>query len=73
MLFKLPEYVSYAIPIAVLLTTLITYGRFSNESEIIAFRSCGISIYRLILPTIILSFFITIINFSLVYFHILWQ
>lgn len=64
MLFKLPEYVSYAIPIAVLLTTLITYGRFSNESEIIAFRSCGISIYRLILPTIILSFFISLINFS---------
>jgi len=60
---KVPEFASYALPISVLLATLMTYGRLSKDSEIIALRSCGISIYRLIIPALILSVLVTGLTF----------
>lgn len=63
LLLKVPEFVSYALPVSILLATLITYGRFSSDSEIIAFRSCGISLARLIVPALLLCFVVTGITF----------
>ncbi len=60
---KLPEFVAYALPISVLLTTLITYSRLSKDSELIALRSCGVSVYRFITPALILSLLVTAITF----------
>jgi lipopolysaccharide export system permease protein len=62
-ILKIPEYASYALPISVLLATLMIYGRLSNDSEIIALRSFGISVYRLVAPAIALSFVVTTISF----------
>jgi lipopolysaccharide export system permease protein len=62
-LLKIPEYIAYALPISILLTTLITYSRLSKDSEIIAFRSCGLSILRLTVPALFLSILITLITF----------
>jgi lipopolysaccharide export system permease protein len=59
LLLKLPEFLSYSLPISLLLTTLMTYGRLTKDSEIIALRSCGVSLYRLLLPTLLFSFLIT--------------
>ncbi len=43
----------YAIaPMAVLLTTLITFGLLSRASEVIAAKAAGISLYRLALPAV---------------------
>jgi lipopolysaccharide export system permease protein len=63
MALKLPQYVVYAFPMSILLSGMMTYGSFSASSEIIAFRSCGISVYRLILPALMLSFVVTGITF----------
>lgn len=60
---KIPEYASYALPISVLLATLMTYGRLSNDSEIVALRSFGVSVYRLVAPAIALSLLVTTISF----------
>ena len=60
LLLKVPEFIAYALPISVLLATLLTYSRLSSDSELVALRSCGISLYRLIAPTLILSFFVAI-------------
>ncbi|GAB4243173.1 MAG: LptF/LptG family permease [Stanieria sp.] len=60
---KLPEFIAYALPISMLLTTLVTYGRLSHDSELIACRSVGISIYRLVFPALILSLIVTGITF----------
>jgi lipopolysaccharide export system permease protein len=62
-ILKIPEYTSYAFPISILLATLMTYGRLSSNSETIALRSFGISIYRLVLPAIALSLLVTSISF----------
>jgi lipopolysaccharide export system permease protein len=63
LLLKIPEFVSYALPISVLLATLLAYGRLSSDSEIIALRNCGVGIYRIIAPAIALSLIVTGITF----------
>ncbi|WP_353813511.1 LptF/LptG family permease [Moorena sp. SIO3A2] len=62
-LLKFPEFMSYALPISVLLATLIAYSRLSNDSELIALRSCGVSLYRLVAPALVLSLVVTGITF----------
>ena len=62
LLWKIPEFVAYALPISLLLATLVSYGRFSSDSELIAWRSCGLSLYRLVAPAIILSVFIALVT-----------
>ena len=63
LLLKVPEFVAYSLPIAVMLATLITYGRLSSDSELIAMRGCGISLYRIIAPALFLSIVVTAITF----------
>ncbi|MGA1623266.1 MAG: LptF/LptG family permease [Synechocystis sp.] len=59
LLLKLPEFLTYALPISVMLATIITFGRLGGDSELIALRSCGVSLYRIVLPAILLSLIVT--------------
>ncbi len=62
---QLPYFVAFSLPTAMLLATLIAYSRLSSDSEIVALRSCGISIYRLILPAFMVSLVVTGATFVL--------
>lgn len=64
LLLKLPEFVVYAFPMSTLLATLMTYSRLSSDSELVALRGCGISLYRLVVPALILSFLVTGFTFA---------
>ncbi len=59
LLLRMPEFIALAFPMSILLATLMAYSRLSSDSEIIALRSIGINIYRLVIPAIILSLFVT--------------
>lgn len=59
LLLKLPYYITYSFPMSMLLACLIVYGRFSSDSELIAMRSCGVSVYRLVAPAIAMSLVVT--------------
>lgn len=63
LVLKMPEYIVLAFPMSILLATLMAYSRLSSDSELIALRSIGISIYRLILPAIAFSLLIVGITF----------
>ncbi|MBW4543847.1 MAG: LptF/LptG family permease [Symplocastrum torsivum CPER-KK1] len=63
MLLKMPEFISYAFPMSMLLAALMTYSRLSSDSELVALRSCGISVYRLAVPAIVLSLVVTGMTF----------
>lgn len=65
LLLQMPEFISFTIPMAMLLATLIVYGRLSADSEIIALRSLGLSVYRLALPGLIFSLAIAGFTFFL--------
>ncbi len=62
-LLKLPGFIVLAFPMSTLLAALMTYSRLSSDSELIALRSCGVSIYRLVLPAVILSLVVTGMTF----------
>jgi lipopolysaccharide export system permease protein len=63
MALKMPQFIVYSFPMSILLSGMMTYSRFSADSEIIAFRSVGVSVYRLILPALVLSTIVTGITF----------
>jgi lipopolysaccharide export system permease protein len=64
-LLQMPYYVFFALPMAMLLAALIAYSRLSNDSELIALRSCGMSVYRLVVPALVMSLIVTAIAFTL--------
>lgn len=53
--FKLPEMVGQAAPFSILMATLLTLGLLSRNSEVIAMRSCGISLMRISMPMLVLG------------------
>jgi lipopolysaccharide export system permease protein len=61
----MPEFIGYSFPMSVLLSTMMTFGRLSGDSEIIAMRSAGISVYRLVVPALVLSLMVTMLTFVL--------
>ena len=63
--YKIPEYAAYALPISILLTSLIVYSRLNSDRELIALLSFGISFYRILLFTLIFSLLITSLTFLL--------
>jgi lipopolysaccharide export system permease protein len=63
LLLKLPLFISYAFPMSTLLAALMTYSRLSSDSELIALRSCGVSLYRLVVPAVVLSLVVTGMTF----------
>ncbi len=58
-IFRLPGVMVYIFPMAMLLAALLAFSRLSNDSEIVAFRAAGISLYRLIIPVLLLGFLIS--------------
>ena len=61
--FSLPSFLVLSFPMAVLLSTLLAYGKLSNNSELIALKSLGINSSRIIAPAIALSIFMTGLTF----------
>ena len=50
-----------AVPMAVLVATLMSFGRLSGDNEITILKSSGISIYSIIRPALIFGGFITLL------------
>ena len=52
-LFNLTPYLLYSIaPLAVLIAALVTFAVLNRNSEIIAMKATGISLYRLVIPIV---------------------
>src|SRR6266540_3257303 len=55
-LYSLAPIVVLTFPMAMLLASLLSFGRLSGNSEIIAMKTGGVSFYRLIAPVVIIAF-----------------
>jgi lipopolysaccharide export system permease protein len=62
-IWKLPEILSRTATFSILMATLLTLGVLSRDSEIIAMRSCGISLLKISLPMLTLGFVASILLF----------
>ncbi|MFA6074661.1 MAG: LptF/LptG family permease [Negativicutes bacterium] len=60
---SLPVAIYPMLPMALLLATLLTFGKMSSSSEITAMKSGGVSFARLVLPVALLSLVISLISF----------
>jgi LPS export ABC transporter permease LptG len=47
-----PSILYQTTPLAVLIAVLVTFGVLNRNSEIIAMKACGISLYRLVVPIV---------------------
>ncbi len=63
-LFNLAPSMVYAItPLAVLIAALVTFGVLNRNSEIVAMKATGISLYRLVIPIVAISAILAIALF----------
>jgi lipopolysaccharide export system permease protein len=62
-LFNLPSIITPSIPIAALIATLLSLGALSRHNEIIAMRSSGISLGRIVLPALAGGLLISALGF----------
>ena len=55
-----------AVPMAVLVSTLMAFGRLSQDNEITALKASGVSLYRVVTPAVVAS---AIVAFGMVIFN----
>ena len=60
--YLFPNMMLYSIPMASMMGIIIGFTRLSNDAEILAFKACGISIYHVLPPVIIVSLVISVIS-----------
>jgi lipopolysaccharide export system permease protein len=53
--FMTPQFVYYVIPLSALLSVLVTFGLLSRSSELSVMKACGISLYRIAAPLLLLA------------------
>jgi lipopolysaccharide export system permease protein len=71
-LFISPSFLIMTIPVAVLLGTLLTFGRLSSDSEITAFKASGMSLYQLFFPISIFALATFLLTGFLVFYALPW-
>ena len=55
LVYMTPRFVYYVIPIAALLSVLVTFGLLSRNSELTVMKACGISLYRASAAVVLLA------------------
>ena len=53
--YATPQFVSYVLPVAALVTTLVTVGLLTRTNELTVMKACGISLYRMAAPILCFS------------------
>ena len=60
--YKLPAIISITLPMAVLLATILVIGRLSSDLEILALRSAGVSLIRILIPILSVGLVVSLVN-----------
>lgn len=54
-LYNIPFIVSQITPVGILLAVLVVFGLMNKNNEMIALRSCGVSVYYLLKPVLVIG------------------
>jgi lipopolysaccharide export system permease protein len=65
-IYFIPEMIKSMIPVAMLLSSLFTTGKLSNQNELVAMKAGGMSLYRFMLPFLGIGVVVTLLS---VYFN----
>jgi LPS export ABC transporter permease LptG len=61
--YKIPESVQYIFPVTALIAALLSLGLLTKFNEITAMKACGISLYRILIPILVLSGLVSFCSF----------
>jgi LPS export ABC transporter permease LptG/LPS export ABC transporter permease LptF len=65
LVYSTPKFVYFIIPIAALLSVLVTFGLLARSSELTVMKACGISLYRASLSVVVLSLVFSAVIFGM--------
>ena len=65
LVYSTPQFIYWVIPLAALLSVLVTFGALARSSELTVMKACGISLYRAAMPIIAMSLVGSAILFGL--------
>ncbi len=63
--FDTPRFVTFLIPLAALISTLVVIGVLTKNSELIVMRACGVSLYRSAVPLVLFAIALSAAMFGL--------
>jgi LPS export ABC transporter permease LptG/LPS export ABC transporter permease LptF len=65
LLYSTPQFIYFIVPLAALLSVLVTFGLLARSSELTVMKACGISLYRIAAPVVVMSLLGTAVLFGL--------
>ena len=70
--YLLPSFWLFTIPMALLLAMLLAFGRLSGDSEVTAMKSCGISLYGMLPPPLVFALLACIASLFVTIYAVPW-
>jgi len=61
--FAMADLIPFALPLAVLLSSIMTYGNLAETSELVAIKSAGISLRKVLTPSFIVMLLLSLLTF----------
>ncbi len=71
-LFTLPRFLEFTIPMSVMISILLIFMRMSGENEIIAIKNAGVSLYKLLPPVLLFCFLGMMMTMWVTAFGVSW-
>lgn len=71
-LYTLPRFLEFTIPMSVMISVLLTFMRMSGENEIVALKGAGTSLYRLLPPVLVFCLLGTLLTMWVTVFGVSW-
>ncbi len=63
--FVVPSSLPYTVPVALLFSVSVVYGRMAGDNEVVAIKTAGLSAWFVLIPTMILSLALSAVLFIL--------
>ncbi|MCA1785079.1 MAG: LptF/LptG family permease, partial [Desulfobacteraceae bacterium] len=70
--YTLPRFLEFTIPMAVMVAVLLTFMRMSGENEMTALKGAGLSLYRLLPPVLVFCLLGTVLALLITIFGVSW-
>jgi len=70
--YTLPRFLEFTIPMSVMISILLTVMRMSQENEILALKGAGVSLYKLLPPVLIFCFSGVFLTMCITIFGVSW-
>ncbi len=62
LLLLMPKLLSFTLPMSALTAVLLVYGGFAQSNEVIAMKACGINIFRVMIPTLLVGVLLSFVS-----------